>query len=49
MMEKLANYIAENGKTIQDSVVLVLVEEAVEKNKLWEVLENKLLSVILKH
>ncbi|MFR2534374.1 MAG: DNA polymerase III subunit delta [Clostridia bacterium] len=41
MMEKLANYIAENGKTIQDSVVLVLVEEAVEKNKLWEVLEKQ--------
>lgn len=37
---KLANYISENIETLKSSVVLVFVEETVEKNKLLEAIEK---------
>ncbi len=37
---KIANYIEENIETIQQSVVLVFIEDTVEKNKLLEVIEK---------
>lgn len=37
---KLANYISENINTINESVILVFVEEIIEKNKLQEVIEK---------
>lgn len=37
---KLASYISENIETLKSSVVLVFVEEAIEKNKLVEAIEK---------
>lgn len=40
IMDRLAEYIKENAQLIQDSVELVFVEEAVEKNSLYKVIET---------
>ena len=40
LINKLAEYIKENNKIMQEAVVLVFVEQEVEKNELYKVLEQ---------
>ena len=40
LISKLAEYIKENNKLMQEAVVLVFVEQEVEKNELYKVLEQ---------
>lgn len=40
LINKVAEYIKENIKIIQESVVLVFIEEEAEKNELYKIIEN---------
>lgn len=40
LINKIANYIKENIKIINETIVLVFVEEEVEKNELYKAIEN---------
>lgn len=40
LLEKISTYLEENKKTIEDSVVLVFVEEAVDKNCLYKTIDK---------